>query len=268
MLSNPTSETGITGRPVLETDGLTAAYGREVVLRDVNLCLNANQLVGLIGPNGAGKSSLLKAILGVVSYNGRITLEGQPAELNRRSLSYVPQRENVRWDFPVSVSDVVMMGRYRRLGWLRRPGQADRALVAEALAQVEMSEFSQRQINQLSGGQQQRVFLARALVQQGSIMLLDEPLTGIDSASQEVIMRLLLHLREQGKLIVMATHDLVAAAEVCDTCALLNHTLIAFGPAQQVLQPEILSATFGRRVLTLAGQDGQPATTMFLDQPV
>ncbi len=253
--------------PILQIEDLTVAYGRQVVLQEVSLSLGSQQLVGLIGPNGAGKSTLIKAILGMVSFQGQVQVGGASVARNRQLLSYVPQKEEVRWDFPVTVGDVVMMGRYRRLGWLRWPGRADRQVVEKVLEQVGMAEFKNRQISELSGGQQQRVFVARALAQEGQIMLLDEPLTGIDTTSQEIIMRLLLQLRDEGKLILMATHDLRAAAEMCDACVMLNRRLIAFGPPATVFQPQILGATFGNKVLTIGGMDmeGRAATTMVLE---
>ncbi|HEX2915556.1 MAG TPA: metal ABC transporter ATP-binding protein [Chloroflexia bacterium] len=248
---------------LLEISHLTVAYGRNLILRDVNLNLPAGQLTGLIGPNGAGKSTLLKSILGMVAFSGEVKVGGSQVNRNRPALAYVPQKEEVRWDFPVSVADVVMMGRYRRIGWLRRPGKADHEAVEDALEKVRMADFKKRQISQLSGGQQQRVFVARALAQEGSVILLDEPLTGIDSTSQEVILNLLLDLRRRDKLILMATHDLHAAAELCDATALINRKLIAYGPSKEVFKPELLASTFGGKVITLAGAGS--ATTIILD---
>lgn len=235
----------------LEARNLRVVYGRNLVLNDVNLSLSGGKMVGLIGPNGAGKSTLLKALLGVVDAQGSVTIDGVPVKRARKRLAYVPQKEEVRWDFPVLVEDVVMMGRYRHVGWLRRPGRRDREAVESALEAVGMVELRQRQISQLSGGQQQRVFFARALAQDGDVILLDEPLTGIDTTSQEVIMRLLNRLRNAGKLIIMATHDLRAAAEVCDLTALVNRRLVACGTARQVFKPELLAETFGSQLVTI-----------------
>lgn len=247
--------------PLLEIKKLTVAYGRNLALREVDLALPARHLVGLLGPNGAGKSTLLKAILGMISFQGQVMIEGQLLAQTSRHIAYVPQKEQgVRWDFPVTVSDVVMMGRYKHIGWVRRPGKQDHEIVEEALEQVDMADLRKRQISQLSGGQQQRVFVARALAQRGNIILLDEPLTGIDTTSQELIMALLVRLRNEGKLILMATHDLTAAAEVCDTCALVNRRLVAYGPPNQVLQADKLSATFGSKVLTIS--NGGTTTTV------
>jgi anchored repeat-type ABC transporter ATP-binding subunit len=234
---------------LLEVVNLSVAYGRNLVLQDVSFCLQPGQLVGIIGPNGAGKSTLLKGILGIVPAGGKILIDGKPLRQARPRLSYVPQKEEVRWDFPVTVADVVMMGRYRRIGWVARPGKQDHAAVIEALDRVEMLHLKDRQISQLSGGQQQRVFMARALAQEGDIILLDEPLTGVDTTSQQVIMRLLEQLRDEGKLILMATHDLNTAAEKCDQLAFVNQTLIALGKPDEVFNPEILTRTYGGRAV-------------------
>jgi ABC-type Mn2+/Zn2+ transport system ATPase subunit len=248
--------------PVLEIKDLTVAYGRNLALQSVDMALAPRQLIGLLGPNGAGKSTLLKAILGMVAFSGQVTVVGRPATQSRDRLAYVPQKEDVRWDFPVTVEDVVMMGRYRHIGWLRRPSRQDKELVMTSLEMVGMADFKRRQISQLSGGQQQRVFVARALAQQGDIILLDEPLTGIDSTSQEVILNLLLRLRDEGKLIIMATHDLPTAAQICNASALINRRVVAFGPGRTVFQPELLAEAFGGKVLTFGGDN---ATTLWLN---
>ncbi len=238
---------------LLEIRGLNVAYRANVALRDVNLKLRAGQLVGIIGPNGAGKSTLLKSILGMTNATGQILIEGQPLKQARQRLAYVPQKEEVRWDFPVTVGDVVMMGRYKRIGWVWGPGKADHQAVEEALEQVEMLPLKGRQISQLSGGQQQRVFMARALAQQGDIILLDEPLTGVDVTSQEVILNLLHRLVADGKLILMATHDLNAASQECDMVVCINRRLVAMGQPSEVFTPEVLTATYGGRAITLNG---------------
>ena len=244
-------EQNISISPVrLEVEHLSVTYGPVMALQGVDLGLEGGQIVAVIGPNGAGKSSLLKAMLGMIPARGHVTIDGQPLTRVRRRVAYVPQRSDVRWDFPVTVEDVVMMGRYAHIGPVRFPSKADREIVKQALEQVGMQEFSRRQIGQLSGGQQQRVFVARALAQQGDIILLDEPLTGVDSTSQSVIMNLLVELRAAGKLIIMATHDLSAAREA-DNCCCINHRLIAFGPPQEIFQPAILAQTYGGQVLNI-----------------
>ncbi len=246
--------------PLLKIEGLSVAYGPVMALQNVSMELLSSSLVGIIGPNGAGKSSLLKGVLGMVPFSGKVTIAGQALSQARQRISYVPQRSEVRWDFPITVEEVVMMGRFRHIGWVKFPGKTDRQIVAQTLEQVGMYEFRQRQISQLSGGQQQRVFVARALAQQGDIMLLDEPLSGVDTTSQEVIMSLLEKLRDQGKLIVMATHDLNTAARVCNYLCCINHRLVAFGPPQQVFKPDVLAETYGGSVLTVNTGNSSGAT--------
>src|SRR5262245_25610735 len=187
-------------KTILDVHDVTVAYHRRPVLWNVDWTLHEPALVGIVGPNGAGKSTLLKAILGLVPLtSGRVTLFGEPLERVRGRVAYVPQRESVDWDFPISVLDVVLMGTYGRLGWLRRPGARDKNLAAACLEQVGLAGFASRQIGQLSGGQQQRTFLARALAQQAGIYFLDEPFAGIDAASEHAILQLLRQLRDQGK---------------------------------------------------------------------
>ena len=232
---------------------LTVAYQRKVVLRGVNARMVRGQVIGIIGPNGGGKSTLLKAILGLVPVvQGSVTLCGRPAATMRRRMAYVPQREAVDWDFPVTVWDVVMMGRYSHLGWLRRPGAADAARVTDVLRQVGMWEHRRTQIGQLSGGQQQRVFVARALAQEADLLLLDEPLNGIDAQTQEVIRSIIEAERQAGKIVLLATHDLVSASCACDCLCCLNQRVVSYGPTQETYTPEILSATYGGPVLMLA----------------
>jgi len=235
-----------------------------LALQNVNLELPGSGFVGLIGPNGAGKSSLLKGLLGMVPTGGRVFLAGNSLAQSRQRISYVPQRSEVKWDFPITVEEVVMMGRYRHIGWVRFPGKQDRRIVAETLEQVGMTEFRHRQIGQLSGGQQQRVFVARALAQQGDIMLLDEPLTGVDTTSQEVIINLLERLRDEGKLIIMATHDLNSAARECDLIGCINHRLVAFGSPSQVFRPEVLAETYGGSILTVDVGNSSSGKTLII----
>jgi ABC-type Mn2+/Zn2+ transport system ATPase subunit len=238
---------------------LTVGYDRMPVLAHANLVLEWGQMVGVIGPNGAGKSTLIKTILGVLRPSGgSVEVDGWPAGSReaRNSMGYVPQREVVNWDFPVTVTDVVMMGRTARLGWLRFPGAEDRRAVEEALALLGMTEYANRQIGQLSGGQQQRVFLARALAQGGKMLLLDEPLNGVDAATQEVIGDLLRRERSSGSTVLMATHDLELAAAWCDRLIMVNHAIIAYGPPEEVLRPDILRDTYGGHVLVVPNMGG------------
>jgi len=242
------------GAPAVLIRDLAVGYDRSPVMSGANLTIDWGQFVGVIGPNGAGKSTLIKAIIGTLRpIHGTIEVAGYPAHsrLALNSIGYVPQREAVNWDFPVTVSDVVMMGRTGRLGWLRFPGRSDRRTVAEALKLVGMSEFAGRQISQLSGGQQQRVFLARALAQGGKLLLLDEPLNGVDAGTQEAIGDLLRDIRDAGGTILMATHDLELAAAWCDKLVMVNQGIVAYGPPSLALEPDVLRKTYGGHVLVV-----------------
>ena len=245
------------GRPAVEVQNLTAGYGQQIAIDNVSLGIPQGQITGLIGPNGAGKSTLLKTIVGILKpQQGTVLVRGKPLATERLALAYVPQRGDVDWNFPVTVRDAVMMGRYARTGLLRGPGKKDEAIVQDALEQVEMSNLADRQIGQLSGGQQQRAFVARALAQEAEILLLDEPLNGIDVATQEVILRLLDSLKRQGRTVVMATHDLNSVAAHCDTAICLNRRVCAFGPVAEVLTPAVMNATFGGKLVVLHSAGG------------
>lgn len=235
--------------------GLSVRYGDLLALDDVNVDIGWGTMVGVIGPNGAGKSTFLKAILDVVPHQAtEVRIAGQAQREGKKLIAYVPQREEVHWDFPVTVEDVALMGSYGRLGPLGRPGAKERELARWALEQVNMIDRRNTQISQLSGGQQQRVFLARALVQQGKIMILDEPLNGVDASTQETILRLLDNFRKQGGTVMMATHDLDTAARVCDDLCCINHTLIAFGPTREIFTPTILARTYGGKITHIHGE--------------
>ncbi|MFQ5654018.1 MAG: metal ABC transporter ATP-binding protein [Planctomycetota bacterium] len=236
----------------IEVHDLTVSYHRKPVLWDIDLAIPEGQLVGVIGPNGAGKSTLIKAILGLVKpASGWVRVYGQPYERQRRLIGYVPQRESVDWDFPVSVLDVVLMGTYGRLGWVRRPGKRERARAMESLAEVEMADLAGRQISQLSGGQQQRVFLARALAQDARIYLMDEPFAGVDAATEEAIVRVLGELRKAQGTVVAVHHDLQTVEEYFDSVCLLNLRLVASGPTPETFTRENLLATYGGRLTIL-----------------
>jgi ABC-type Mn2+/Zn2+ transport system ATPase subunit len=240
--------------PAVRLRDVRVAYDNRLALEDVSLDLPGGQLVSVIGPNGSGKSTLLKAIVGLVPLeSGSVELDVPEAHHRGRAIAYVPQHEAVRWDFPVLVQDVVMMGRYPRIGWLRRPGRPDRTAVRAALERMGMWERRRSQIAQLSGGQQQRVFLARALAQETPIILLDEPLNGVDASSEEVILATTRALAAEGRLVVMATHDLGHAAASSDALICLNRRLIAYGPAAATFTPEILAKTYGGPVLLAEG---------------
>ena len=233
----------------LEFHDVTVAYGRRPVLWNVDLTVPGACLFGIIGPNGAGKSTLLKAALGLVPLaGGEVRILGAPLDQVRSRVGYVPQRESVDWDFPVTVTDVVLMGTYARLGWLRRPGPRERSLAAECLDRVGLSDVADRQIGRLSGGQQQRVFLARALAQQADVYFLDEPMAGVDARSQERIFRVLSDLRAEGRLVVIVHHDLRSVAEWFDAVALIDMRLVATGPVAAVLTPENLRRTYAGRL--------------------
>jgi ABC-type Mn2+/Zn2+ transport system ATPase subunit len=252
----------ILSAPTLEIRQLSVAYGTNIVLNNIDLALDDRQLVGIIGPNGAGKSTLLKAILGMTNHAGQVLIRGLPVKQQRHLLAYVPQKSEVRWDFPVDVRDVVLMGRYRHAGWIKTLRKSDREIADNCLEMVGLQDYSKRQISKLSGGQQQRVFLARALAMQGQIMILDEPLTGIDVTSQEIIINILLKLRDEGKLILMATHDLNTTLEVCDCACCINRRLVASGNPHSVMNPDVLASTFGGKIIALGNGQNK---TLILD---
>ena len=238
--------------PIVEVHDLTVAYQGKPVLWDVDLRLPPGNVIGIIGPNGAGKSTLLKAIMGLVPpESGTVKLFGQPLSAVRSQVSYVPQKESVDWDFPASVLDVVLMGRYGRLGLFRRPGKADYAKAWECLRQVGLEEVAQRQIAQLSGGQQQRVFLARALAQEAALYLMDEPFAGVDAATEKIIIALLKQMAQEGKTILVVHHDLHSALDYFDWCLLLNTRVVAVGPTQDVVTPTLLQQTYGGQLTFL-----------------
>ncbi len=235
----------------IAVDGVCAGYFGRDVLDEVSFTVNRGEFIGVIGPNGSGKSTLLKVIAGLLPVQcGSVLVFGQrPSPEVRHLIGYVPQSESVNWSFPVTVRDVVLMGTYGRLGLFRRPSDADRAAADAAIAQVGMQDYTSAQIGQLSGGQQQRVFVARALVARPKLMLLDEPIAGVDATTQHAIFTLLEQLKEQGTTIVATTHDLSCVAEWFDRVLALNHSVVAYGKPQEVLTSETLSATFGSHVL-------------------
>jgi manganese/zinc/iron transport system ATP- binding protein len=236
-------------RPIaIDVEDLTVAYGERPALWDVDVTVPEGTLMAVVGPNGAGKTTLVRAILGLLRpAAGRIAVYGRPYEEQRRLVAYVPQRGTVDWDFPTNVLDVVTMGRYGALGWFRLPGRREREAALEALRQVGMEAYASRQISQLSGGQQQRVFLARALVQDARIFLMDEPFQGVDAVTERAIVELLQELREQGRTVVAVHHDLQTVREYFDSVLLLNVRRIASGPVEEVFTEENLRATYGGR---------------------
>ena len=246
-----------TGEPTVVLEHVTAGYGRRVALADVDLTVRAGSLLAVIGPNGAGKSTLLKLIAGLLKPDaGTIQVLGAAAGVEARSVAYVPQAEAVDWDFPITVSEVAMMGRYARIGFGRRPRAVDRARVAAALDQVGMASESERQIGALSGGQRRRVFLARAIAAEPELYLLDEPVTGVDATTQEELMDVLEAEARAGKTVIASTHDLICAAQRFHQAAFVNGRIVATGPAAMVLDRQLLSDTYGGHVLVLPGDDG------------
>ena len=244
----------------IEVTDLTVAYREKPVLWDVDLEVPAGVLMAIVGPNGAGKTTLIKAILGLVrAAAGQVLIYGEPYGEQRRLVGYVPQRESVDWDFPTSVLDVVIMGRYGHLGWVRRPGRHERTLALEALDKVGMSPFADRQISQLSGGQQQRVFLARALVQDAQVYFMDEPFQGVDATTERAIVTLLQELRAAGKTVVVVHHDLQTVPEYFDWVTLLNVRRIGSGPVAEVFTEENLRLAYGGRVAFLSRNGGTAA---------
>ena len=240
----------------LQLRAVSAGYGDALILRDIDLDLPPRSLTAVVGPNGSGKSTLLRAILGLTPVTiGGVRVDGVPAERARARIAYVPQREAVDWSFPISAADVVTMGRYPALGVLRRPGPRDRRAVAQALERVGIADLAGRQIGALSGGQQQRVFLARALVQEASVLLLDEPMTGVDQATEHAIDALLHELRDEGATIVLTTHDLESAAAHSDRLLFVNRRIVAYGTPAETFTPPILHATFGGELLIVESGD-------------
>ena len=229
-------------------------YDGKAALQGVSFCIPVGTRVAVIGPNGAGKSTLFKALAGLLPLrNGNISIHGFPLGHHEDCVAYIPQREEVDWQFPVTAAEVVTMGRYGRVGWLRRPGKQDKAIVARAMDQLGISELSHRPIGSLSGGQQQRVFLARALVQEPHILLMDEPFSGVDISTQDTMFALFDQLREEQVTVLVSTHDLKLAATNFDQVLLLNRLLIGFGSSEQVLTSERLMEAFGGQALFLDG---------------
>lgn len=236
----------------IEVHDLTVAYHTQPVLWDIDLSLPEGQLIAIVGPNGAGKSTLLKAMLGLVKpITGWVKIFGAPYARRRSWVGYVPQRESVDWDFPTNALDVVTMGLYGRLGWLRRPGRKHREQALACLEKVGIRDLAGRQISQLSGGQQQRVFLARALAQEARLYLMDEPFAGVDATTEHAILTLLQELRATGRTVVAVHHDLQTVADYFDSVVLLNMRLVAAGDVASTFTTENLQRTYGGRLTVL-----------------
>lgn len=252
-------ETSLVDRPEHSSDSplsihaMTVAYDRKPVLWDVDYDAPDNGLIAIIGPNGAGKSTLIKACLGLVPRaSGLVEFWGKPYKQARHRIGYVPQRESVDWDFPVSALDVVCMGRYRMIGWFKPVSRAHKQAAMEHLDRVGMADFAKRQISQLSGGQQQRVFLARALAQEADLYFMDEPFAGVDAATERAIVDVLRDLRARGNTVIVVHHDLQTVPEYFDHAILLNMRVVAAGPVSEVFTDENLHKTYGGRLTLLS----------------
>ena len=236
----------------LEIENASIGYGERIVIHDLSFQVPHGARVAVVGPNGAGKSTLFKALVGILPvHSGRILIHGQSLGTHKDCVAYVPQREDVDWRFPVTVRDVVMMGRYGQIGWWSRPSKTDKQIVHKSIDQMGIADLADLSIGQLSGGQQQRAFLARALAQEPHILLMDEPFTGVDVTTQEMTLRLLDHLTEKQVTTIISTHDLNLAATRFDHILLINHRLIAYGSPQQVFTKENLAAAFGNSLLMM-----------------
>jgi manganese transport system ATP-binding protein len=233
-------------KDAIVVSNLHVSYFGKEVLHDIGFTISEGKSVGIIGPNGAGKSTLLKVLLNLISKDkGEITILGSALKEVRKRIAYVPQRSTIDWDFPITVKDTVLIGTYPTVGLLKRPGRKERELALNCLEKVDMTEFQNRQIGELSGGQQQRVFLARALAQQADLFLLDEPFVGIDATSEEMIVKILKELRDEGKTIIVVHHDLNKAEKYFDELLLLNKDLIAKGSVKEVFTPKMISKAYG-----------------------
>ncbi len=233
-------------RIAVKVDDLTVAYNYKPVLWDIDLSVPEGVLMAIVGPNGAGKSTLIKTILGIIKpIAGSVTIFGEPYTKQRKMVAYVPQKGSVDWDFPTTAFDVVLMGTYGSLGWIKRPGAKEKKIALESMEKVGMLSYRNRQISQLSGGQQQRVFLARALAQDASIYFMDEPFQGVDATTEIAIINILKELRKAGKTVVVVHHDLQTVPEYFDWVTFLNVKKIATGPVKEIFNDDNLTKTYG-----------------------
>ncbi len=245
------------GEPAVAVSGLSAGYDGMQALESLSFELPAGTLAAVAGPNGSGKSTLLKTLLGLIKpWRGDVRVFGRSVSDARGLIGYAPQAELVDWDFPATIADVVMMGRYGRIGLLRSPKAIDREAVASALAQVRLEPLAHRQIGELSGGQQRRMLIARALAQEAELLLLDEPMVGLDAPTQHDLLELFEQLRDSGKTLLVATHDLSCVAGCFDLTLLLNKRLVAFGAPNDIFTPEILSEAYAEHLLLLPTEGG------------
>ncbi len=233
----------------ITVEQLKVVYDKQLALEDVSFHIPAGSLTGIVGPNGAGKSTLIKAMLQLIpSKTGTIQVFGKPYAEQKHLIGYVPQRSEVDWDFPTNALDIVLMGRYRHIGFLKRAKKEEIALAKDCLAKVGMSEFANRQISQLSGGQQQRVFLARALAQNASVYFMDEPFAGVDAQTEKAIIRLMKEWKKEGKTVLVVHHDLQTVEDYFDHVLLLNKTLIKYGETNRVFNLANLEKTYGGKI--------------------
>ena len=254
--SLPAPNTAPVNGAVLQIGGLWTGYNHHPALEDVTFEVTRGEVVGIIGPNGSGKSTLMKAVLGLVKpWRGRISVMGLPSATQLRSVGYMPQLEHVDWDFPVTVGDVALMGRYSQRGLLRRTTREDREASDQALDRVGMYSLRNRLIGELSGGQRRRVLLARALANDPLLLLLDEPVAGLDANAQHRFLDIIAELRDEGRSVVFSSHDLSCVSSWCAKAACLNRRLIAFGPPADIFNERVLSETFGSHLM-LVHMDG------------
>lgn len=236
---------------IIKVEDLTVAYEDKPVLWDIELEVKKGVLMAVVGPNGAGKSTLIKTMLDLIKpITGEVKFYGEKYSKVRDRIAYVPQRGSVDWDFPTTVFDVVEMGRYGKVGWLKRVGKIDKEKTKEAIKMVEMEEFSDRQISQLSGGQQQRVFLARALVQEADIYFMDEPFQGVDNKTEKSIIKILKKLRDENKTVIVVHHDLQTVKEYFDYVTFINVSVVASGPVEEIFTPENIEKTYKNKKLS------------------
>lgn len=235
-------------------DDLSVSYNGNKAIKDISFSFETGNLIGIIGPNGAGKSTLMKAMLGLIPKDsGSINMNGKSIKQVRKNIAYVPQRNNIDWDFPILVRDTVLLGTYPKLGLFKRPTAKEKEKADECLARVGMQDFAKRQISELSGGQQQRVFLARALAQEADFFFMDEPFVGIDVASEEVMIKILRKLRDEGKTIFVVHHDLSKVEDYFNNLLLINKAVIQTGPVKEVIKPEIMKEAYNLNFNTLQG---------------
>ncbi len=240
---------------IIEVEDMTVAYDIKPVLWDIDLKVPKGVLLAIVGPNGAGKSTLLKAMLELIKpISGKVLFNGQSYQQQRKNIGYVPQKESVDWDFPTTVLDVVMMGRYAHIGWIKRASRADKDISMQALDKVGMKEYYNRQISQLSGGQQQRVFLARALVQDADFYFMDEPFQGVDAKTERAVIEILKELSSNGKTVLAVHHDLQTVQEYFDWVVLLNTQLVAYGPVSKVFTEANIAKTYRSKGKILKGK--------------